>query len=88
MLKSNESANYQPFYSLLDGLENKEVALFVHGNTDPVIDSEVLKKKATFFAGMEDRGVRFLQTFDAVGEGVQGFILLILTITRTQCFQS
>lgn len=69
MLKRNESTNYQPFYSLLAGLENKEVALFVPGNTDPSIDSEGLYKSTDFYAGMVDRGVRFLQSIDSVERG-------------------
>lgn len=65
MLARSESFNYKPFYSLLDGIDNKEVALFVPGNTDPA--SYSLKPhepyhKTDFIIGMEQRGVRLLES--------------------------
>lgn len=65
MLVRSESVNYKPFYSLLDGIDNKEAALFVPGNTDPA--SYSLKPhepylKNNFIIGMEQRGVRLLES--------------------------
>ncbi|OLS38427.1 metallophosphoesterase [Bacillus sp. MRMR6] len=64
MLKNNTSNNYHPFYDLLEGIDNKEIALFVPGNTDPEmgIDSEEPLIKSDFINGMELRGVKFLES--------------------------
>ena len=34
MLNDSTSINYRPFYSLIEGIDNKEYAFFVPGNTD------------------------------------------------------
>ena len=36
MLDNSELTKYTTFYSLIEGIENKEHALFVPGNTDPL----------------------------------------------------
>ncbi|MEW9052640.1 MAG: metallophosphoesterase [Neobacillus sp.] len=64
MLKNNTSNNFDPFYDLLEGIDNKEIALFVPGNTDPEmgIKSENPLIKSDFITGMELRGVKFLES--------------------------
>ncbi|WP_078428892.1 metallophosphoesterase [Alkalihalobacterium alkalinitrilicum] len=65
MLDSTESENYQPFYTLLDGIHNKETALFVPGNSDPpnyVIKPNEPLVKTEFLKGMEKRKVKLLDT--------------------------
>jgi uncharacterized protein len=71
MLKNNTSNNYQPFYHMLEGIENKEIALFVPGNTDPEmgIDSENLLIKSDFIVGMELRGVKLLESLVTIEKG-------------------
>lgn len=67
MLERPESANYESFYTLLEGIENKENLLFVPGNSDPpsyqITD---VFQKSEFIKGMEERGVRFLESFDTI----------------------
>ncbi|MFD1040641.1 metallophosphoesterase [Virgibacillus byunsanensis] len=67
MLDSTESANYDPFYSLLNGINNKENAWYTPGNTDPYnyqFNPEI--KKSEFIIGMEERGVKLLESMDTV----------------------
>ncbi|MEH7226493.1 metallophosphoesterase [Bacillus sp. JJ1566] len=72
MLENKKSTNYIPFYSLLDGIENKKTALFVPGNTDP--ESYYVSKdrkflKVDFVTGMEKRGIRLLESLQSVKKG-------------------
>ncbi|CAG9620759.1 metallophosphoesterase [Sutcliffiella rhizosphaerae] len=62
MLNRNTSQNYRPFYQVIEGLKNKEHALFVSGNSDPrpYILSGSGYKRNEFITGMEERGVTFL----------------------------
>ncbi|WP_143469672.1 metallophosphoesterase [Lentibacillus sediminis] len=69
MLDSTESNNYTPFYHLIEGINNKEHAWFVPGNTDP--DSyqlEPVVRKSEFIQGMEERGVELLESIDTVSK--------------------
>ncbi|MFE7060527.1 metallophosphoesterase [Sutcliffiella sp. NPDC057660] len=74
MLNSKSSSNYAPYYKLIEGIKNKEHALFVPGNADPVPylikQDEIVKDE--FVIGMEERGVQFLETNYAIhlGESV------------------
>ena len=71
MLNSKRSNNYAPFYNLIEGINNKEHALFVPGNADPVpyyIKRGVIEKH-NFIEGMEERGVKFLETNYAIPFG-------------------
>ncbi|MBM7618244.1 putative MPP superfamily phosphohydrolase [Bacillus tianshenii] len=74
MLNSKKSSNYAPYYKLIEGIENKEHALFVPGNADPVPylikQGEIVKDE--FIMGMEERGVQFLESNYAIhlGESV------------------
>ncbi|MGM0874200.1 MAG: metallophosphoesterase [Bacillota bacterium] len=72
MLISGNSSNYEPFYELLEGINNKEHALFVPGNSDPssyVVDHEKKLKKHEFIEGMELRGVKLLESINSVEKG-------------------
>ncbi|MFA1820263.1 metallophosphoesterase [Virgibacillus oceani] len=67
MLDDKESTDYVSFYTLIEGIDNKENAWFVPGNTDPdsyQIGSSV--EKSDFILGMEERGVKLLETMDSV----------------------
>ncbi|MFS0861475.1 metallophosphoesterase [Fredinandcohnia sp. 179-A 10B2 NHS] len=69
MLVSKTSKNYSTFYNLLDGIENKEVAYFVPGNTDPqsyYVNKEGQFLKVDFIKEMEKRGVKLLESFQSV----------------------
>ncbi|WP_165769022.1 metallophosphoesterase [Virgibacillus profundi] len=72
MLDGVQSTNYQPFYSLLEGIDKKENAWYVPGNADP--DSYQVEPtfgKSEFIIGMEERGVQLLESIDTVEvEGV------------------
>ncbi|WP_417898991.1 metallophosphoesterase [Bacillus haimaensis] len=74
MLNSKSSSNYAPYYKLIEEIKNKEHALFVPGNADPVPylikQDEIVKNE--FVIGMEERGVQFLETNYAIhlGESV------------------
>lgn len=72
MLDGIKSKNYKPFYSLIDGIQNKENALYVPGNTDPEIYNNSTAKpfeKDHFIKGMEKRGVTFLESIHTVHAG-------------------
>ncbi len=70
MMKNN-SENAVPFYTLIEGIENKQHALFVHGNTDPksyrTFSSNLEKGK--FVKDMESKGVRLLDSTYTVKRG-------------------
>jgi uncharacterized protein len=73
MLKSSKSANYSPFYKLLEGLRDKDNALFVPGNTDRYsyyLNSDMPYTKSDFIIGMERRGVKFLESIYTVEKGI------------------
>lgn len=72
MLNSETSTNYLPFYSLIEGISNKESALFVPGNADPdiyVLDNWMTYHKSEFISGMEKRGVRLLESLFTIEKG-------------------
>ncbi|WP_347548689.1 metallophosphoesterase [Pseudalkalibacillus hwajinpoensis] len=69
VLDSLESKNYDYFYTLLDGIKNKENAFFTPGNTDPEIYGLDLKgnlMKNEFVTGMEKRGVKLLESIESI----------------------
>ncbi|WP_404445247.1 metallophosphoesterase [Sutcliffiella horikoshii] len=71
MLNSSTSRNYSPYYNLIEGIENKEHALFVPGNADPrsyLFTTSGLEKN-DFIDGMEERGVAFLDTTYSIRKG-------------------
>ena len=69
LLTGLESKNYESFYTLLDGINNKEYAYYTPGNEDPEIyelDSEGNLVKNEFVTGMEKRGVRLLESVQSI----------------------
>lgn len=72
LLNGLESKNYESFYTLLDGINNKENALFTPGNTDPEIyelNSKRVLVKNEFVSGMEKRGVVLLESVAFIQRG-------------------
>ncbi|MEH6949656.1 metallophosphoesterase [Bacillus sp. JJ634] len=68
MLDDSTSTNYKPYYTLIEGIDNKEYAFFVPGNTDPEkyrLDSAHSSyEKHDFIKGMEQRGVQLLESVE------------------------
>lgn len=72
LLNGLDSNNYGSFYTLLDGINNKENAFFTPGNTDPEIyelDSVGNLVKNEFVTGLEKRGVRLLESVASIQRG-------------------
>lgn len=72
MLLVADSTNYEPIYELLEGINNKEHALFVPGNSDPMtyvyrLDNKMIKHE--FIEGLEERGVKLLESIYSVRKG-------------------
>ena len=70
MMKNN-SKNAVPFYTLIEGIENKQHALFVSGNTDPKSyrTSSGNLAKSEFIKNMENKRVRLLDSTYTVKRG-------------------
>lgn len=65
MLDQRKNNRFQPFYQLLDGVHNKENAIFIPGNEDPesyYVNSQGKLEKSEFIKGIEKRGVTFLES--------------------------
>ncbi|WP_273832030.1 metallophosphoesterase [Guptibacillus sedimenti] len=65
MLDDVDSRNYDSFYKLIEGIQNKENAFFTEGNTDPErykLTAEGNLVKNEFVQGMEKRGVDLLES--------------------------
>ncbi|WP_430509958.1 metallophosphoesterase [Gottfriedia solisilvae] len=65
MLDHRKNNRFQPFYQLLDGIHNKENAIFIPGNEDPesyCVNSQGKLEKSEFIKGIEKRGVTFLES--------------------------
>src|SRR5690625_102656 len=85
MLDNRESTNYEPFYSILEGIRYNENILVVPGNADtssyeyfPDFD------KSEFVKGMEERGATFLEavtTIERNGENIH-FVNFELAIIK------
>ena len=72
MLINGDSKNYQPIYKLVEGVKNKDLALFVPGNSDPtsyVYDGKGKLRKHEFIEGLEMRGVKYLESIHTVVRG-------------------
>ncbi|USK55790.1 metallophosphoesterase [Cytobacillus solani] len=72
ILDKPSSTNYEPFYTLIEGISNKEIALFVPGNRDPqsfILDEGATLEKGEFIKGMEERGVNLLNSVQKVEKG-------------------
>lgn len=71
MQNSSTSKNYSPYYNLIEGIENKNHALFVPGNADPrpYLYTNSHFEKSDFIIGMEERGVTFLESTHTIMSG-------------------
>ncbi|KIL49380.1 metallophosphoesterase [Jeotgalibacillus soli] len=72
MLNSTESTAYEAFYSFVEGITNKENALYIPGNADPEsykLNSQGTLVKDEFIAGMEERGVKLLESVHSIEAG-------------------
>lgn len=70
ILDGIDSTNYESVYAILEGINNKENIFFVPGNSDPA-SYELTPSfgKSAFIKGMEERGVRFLESFESINRG-------------------
>ncbi len=69
LLNDVDSKNYNSFYTLLDGINNKKYAFFTPGNTDPEIyelNSDGRFVKNEFVTGMEKKGVKLLESAQSI----------------------
>ncbi|MUV36894.1 hypothetical protein JNUCC1_00698 [Lentibacillus sp. JNUCC-1] len=63
MMNTPDSTHVEPFYTLLEGIDDKEHAYFVRGNDDPPsYELEPEFGKSPFIKGVEKRGVTFLES--------------------------
>ncbi|WP_066186742.1 MULTISPECIES: metallophosphoesterase [Gracilibacillus] len=86
MLDESESTNYDRFYSLIEGIDNKDNAFYVAGNTDPAnyhVEQKV--EKSPFISGMEARGVELLESIQGLtaGEGTVYLVNFELSVLKT-----
>ncbi|WP_165967209.1 metallophosphoesterase [Jeotgalibacillus sp. S-D1] len=69
MLDDPQQSDYTAFFDLLDGIDNKENAYFVPGNTDPdsyVVQEQRGLEKSAFILQMEERGVLLLESVKTI----------------------
>lgn len=69
MILNSETKNYKPFYDLLNGIRNKENAIYISGNEDPeayYVNSKGELVKSQFVKGIEKRGVKLLESVYSV----------------------
>lgn len=72
MLDDEYSNNYDPTYSLLEGIDDLTHALFVSGNTDPENSLSVSERsgyKHEFVRGMSERGMVPLESLYTINRG-------------------
>ncbi|MGD7044475.1 metallophosphoesterase [Jeotgalibacillus proteolyticus] len=72
MMDDPEETNWTAFFELLEGIQNKEHAFYVPGNTDP--ESYILNdggriEKSLFINEMEKRGVLLLESLNSIERG-------------------
>ncbi len=68
----SDSPDYENFYALIEGMENKDAALYVSGNSDTAnyeINDNGGSVKHEFIQGMEERGVKLLESVYTVDKG-------------------
>jgi predicted MPP superfamily phosphohydrolase len=73
MLNNSTSTNYRTFYSLIEGIRNKENALYIKGNADPENYQSHIEKpfvRDEFINGMEERGVKLLESNYTIKSGI------------------
>ncbi|WP_202081616.1 metallophosphoesterase [Caldalkalibacillus salinus] len=63
--------DYAPFYDILEGIDNKEIALFSSGNSDPnsYTFGDDVYEETEFIKGMKSRGVNLLESVEEVQVG-------------------
>lgn len=69
MILKSQITNIKPFYQLLEGIQNKENAIYIPGNEDPesyYVNSKGVLVKSKFIKGIEKRGVKFLESVYSV----------------------
>ncbi|WP_245154030.1 metallophosphoesterase [Jeotgalibacillus proteolyticus] len=72
MMDKPEKTDFSAFFTLLEGIENKENAFFVPGNTDPdsyEITQNGNVQKTSFIQEMEEHGVLLLESVEAIQKG-------------------
>lgn len=72
LLDNPKSENFEPIYTLLEGIHNKNIAFFVPGNTDPksyILNREYPLDKDEFIKGLEERGLLLLDSVQEVKRG-------------------
>lgn len=87
----DDSINYAPFFTLLDGIDNKEHALYIPGNADPKpyeLKGATSFRKSKFVIGMEKRGVQFLESVYSVKRGSQTFYFVYFEYAIKNVLQS
>ncbi|RFU64736.1 metallophosphoesterase [Peribacillus glennii] len=86
MMESPQSTNYQPYYSLIEGIQNKQNALFVPGNADPAVYKlrNHHYEKNNYIIGMEKRGVKLLESIHTVkkNDSIIHFVNFELSIKK------
>ncbi len=77
MMNSIESGDTEPLFDLVRGIENKDYAYFVTGNTDPypydVTESSI--QKAGYIQEMESMGVAYLESIEEIEVKGQNLVL-------------
>ncbi|WP_404405935.1 metallophosphoesterase [Jeotgalibacillus malaysiensis] len=77
MMNSIENGDTEPFFDLVKGIENKDHAYFVTGNTDPypyeVTESSI--QKAAYIQEMESLGVAYLESIEEIEVKGQNLVL-------------
>lgn len=84
MLDGAESTNYQSFYKLIEGIDNKQHALFVPGNNDPQsyeLYGLTKLERTEFVKGMEERGVELLEPVHTIIRGDSKLIFVYFELS-------
>ncbi len=72
MLETGNTTDFHPFYSLIEGIDQKEHGLFVPGNSDPkpyLLHREIPYEMHEFMKGMEERGIQPLESIYTIERG-------------------
>jgi predicted MPP superfamily phosphohydrolase len=85
MLENDESTNYQPFYTILEGINHPENVFVVPGNDDPFsYQYEPSFDKSEYMKGIEERGATPLESIVTIkrnGKNIH-FVNLELAIIK------
>ncbi|MDG5472625.1 metallophosphoesterase [Jeotgalibacillus sp. ET6] len=72
MMDDPEETNWTAFFELLEGIQNKEHAFYVPGNTDPesyILNDSGTIEKSLYINEMEKRGVLLLESINTIERG-------------------